>query len=243
MKIGILVIGTKKYKHFFQQLYNSFEKHVLVNHEKTYFYFTDDITQDVSNNVKMFYVPAENWPLPTLFRYKYMLTSGAKEELLNMDYLFYSDIDMLAINTIGDEILPQQEKLMATAHPGFYKKGLGTPEKRLISRAYIGPHEQREYYVCGGFQGGHAKDYVRAMEIMNEMIQDDYSKSIIPIYHDESIWNRFYTTNKKFFKILTPEYCYPEGKYKFPQMGNYNTILGLTPRLLALDKNHREYQI
>ncbi len=241
MKIGILVIATRKYKDFFQQLYDSFEKNVLVNHEKTYFYFTDDGTQQVASNVKMFQAPTEPWPLPTLFRYKYMLV--AKEELLKMDYLVYTDVDMMAINTIGDEILPNQhEKLVATAHPGFYRKSLGTPEKRHISRAYIGPHEQRNYYVCGGFQLGHSEDYIQAMEIMNEMIQDDYSKGIIPTWNDESIWNRFYVTNQQFYKILTPEYCYPEGKYKRPQMPNYETILGLTPRLLALDKNHKVYQ-
>lgn len=241
MKIGILVIGTRKYKHFFQNLYESFEKYVLINHEKTYFYFTDDLAQQVPSNVKLFEAPAENWPLPTLFRYKYMLI--AKNDLLDMDYLFYTDIDMLAINTIGEEILPKEYKLMATAHPGFYKKSLGTPEKRQISRAYIGSHEQREYYICGGIQGGYSKDYIKAMEIMNEMIQEDYSKNIIPIYHDESIWNRFYVTNKQFFKILTPEYCYPECKYKNINLGNYETIIDLTPRLLALDKNHKEYQI
>ena len=97
--------------------------------------------------------------------------------------------------------------------------------------------------MCGGFQGGVAKDYVRAMEIMNDMIQDDYSKNIIPLWNDESIWNRFYVTNKQFYKILTPEYCYPECKYKNPNLGNYETIKGLTPRLLALDKNHKEYQV
>lgn len=238
MKIGILVIGTRKYKNFFHTLYNSFEKYVLTEHEKVYFYFTDDVNQSLPSNVKLYNAPAENWPLPTLFRYKYMLT--AKEDLLKMDYLFYTDIDMLAINQIGNEILP--ERLMATAHPGFYKKSLGTPEKRQISRAYIGQHEQRDYYVCGGFQGGKTSDYIRAMEIMNEMIQDDYNKGIIPIWNDESIWNRFYVTNKNVFKILTPEYCYPEGKYKNPNMPNYNTIIDLTPRLLALDKNHKEYQ-
>ena len=237
--IGILVIGTKNYKHFFQQLYDSFEKHVLTEHNKTYFYFTDDLEQNVPANVKLFPAPAEAWPLPTLFRYKYMLQ--AKEELLKMDYLFYTDIDMRAINTMGDEIL--MDALMATAHPGFYKNGLGTPEKRMSSRAYIGKHEKRDYYVCGGFQGGISKSYVEAMEIMNGMIQDDYSKNIIPVWNDESIWNRFYVTNQKFFKVLTPEYCYPEGKFRNPSMGNYHGIRGLTPRLLALDKKHSEYQV
>jgi hypothetical protein len=164
----------------------------------------------------------------------------AKEQLQEMDYLFYTDIDMLAINTIGDEILP--DYLLAVAHPGFYKRGVGTPEKRLKSRAYIGSHEQRDFYVCGGFQGGIVNEYIRAMEIMNEMIQDDYAKNIIPIWNDESVWNRFYVTNQRFYKILTPEYCYPEGKYKVPNMPNYETIRGLVPRLLALDKNHKEFQ-
>jgi hypothetical protein len=239
MKIGILIIGTNKYKCFFSQLYNSFEKNVLTNHDKTYFYFTDDLTQNVPHNVKMIFIKSESWPLPTLFRYNYMLK--AKDDLCKMDYLFYTDIDMCAINTIGDEILP--DYLLGVAHPGFFKKGVGTPEKRLISRAYIGDHEFREYYICGGFQGGTTKEYIKAMEIMNEMIQNDYSKNIIPVWNDESIWNRYYVTNQKFYKILTPEYCYPECKYKNRNIANYQTIIHLTPRLLALDKNHKEFQI
>jgi len=41
---------------------------------------------------------------------------------------------------------------------------------------------------------------------------------------------------------LYDELLFQEGKYKFPKMQNYQTILGLTPRLLALDKNHKEFQ-
>lgn len=238
MNIGILIIGTRKYKSFFSNLYESFEKYVLTDDNKTYFYFTDDLSQIVPSNVKMFYIPPESWPLPTLMRYKYMLT--AERELFHMDYLLYTDIDMLVINNIGRELVA--DKLLAVAHPGFYKKNIGTPETRLISNAYISPTEHREYYICGGIQGGKTEIYLHAIKTMNNMIQSDLAKQIIPIWNDESVWNRYYVSNQDLFTILSPEYCFPEGKYKFPQMQNYKTIESLFPKILALDKNHREFQ-
>lgn len=244
MKVGILIIATGRYEQFFEQLYDSFEEFCLPGYEKKYFYLTDSDKEDLPYNVEKYYITRLGFPYDTLYRYKYFLS--IEEEILNsgVDCLFYTDIDMKAIYKLGDEILPTFETpLIAVAHPGFYKKGRGTPETRKISKAYISPFEHRDYYIAGGFQGGFTKEYLKASKIMNEMIDIDYSKGIIPIWNDESIWNRYYTSNLKQFKILSPSYVYPESKYKnLYSTNHYKQLNNLKPILLALDKNHKYFR-
>lgn len=245
MKIGILVIATGKYDTFFEQLYDSFEEFFLPGHPKTFFYLTDSNQENLPYNVEKHYIKHQKWPLPTLFRYKYFLS--VKEEILEsgVECLYYTDVDMKAIFKMGDEILPSKDKpIVAVAHPGFYKVNKGTPETRRISNAYINPREKRDYYIAGGFQGGFTNEYLTLSENINNMIDNDYKKGIIPVWHDESMWNRYYTTNINQYKILSPSYCYPEGKYKNPKMNNYHALIkyNIQPKLLALDKDHKIFQ-
>ena len=241
MKVGVLVIATGKYDMFFEELYDSFEEFFLPGHPKHYFFLTDSKKEDLPYNVDKFYIKRQGFPQDTLFRYKYFLTAEKEIRESGVECLYYTDVDMKAIATMGDEILPSKEKpIVAVAHPGFYKTNLGTPETRRISKAFIKPTEYREHYVAGGFQGGLTNDYLSLSKTINQMIDSDYEKGIIPVWNDESMWNRYYTTNISKIKVLTPEYCYPEGKYKNPQMNNYHSLIkyNLTPRLLALDKDH-----
>lgn len=241
MKIGILLISTGRYEQFFEPLYDSFEEHFLPGHQKIYFYLTDSKKEDLPYNVEKYYIERRGFPGDTLFRYKYFLSIEKEIQESGVDCLYYTDIDMKAIYKMGDEILPSKDKpIIAVAHPGFYKKSLGTPETRKISKAYIDPKEKREYYIAGGFQGGLRDEYLKLCHTIDQMIDSDVSRNIIPVYHDESMWNRYYTSNINKFKILNPSYCYPEGKYKNPKMNNYHTLIkyNIQPTLLALDKNH-----
>ena len=244
MKIGILVIATGRYEQFFEQLYDSFEEFCLPGHSKTYFYLTDSKQEDLPYNVEKYFIQRQGFPQDTLFRYKYFLS--IEEEILKsgVDCLYYTDIDMKAIYKMGDEILPNtRNPIIAVAHPGFYKVSKGTPETRKISKAYINPKEHRDYYIAGGFQGGFTKDYLKACHELNSMIDSDYSRNIIPVWNDESMWNRYYTSNLSKFKILSPSYVYPESKYNYPQRVNhYKQLDGLKPVLLALDKNHKYFR-
>ena len=243
MKVGILMIGTGRYINFFDKLYNSLNEHFLINHDKKIYLFTD-ANRKFPENVNVISVTRQGFPGDTMFRYNYFLSINQK--LRNeTDVLYYMDIDSLAVNTIGDEILPSVGKpLVAVAHPGFYKINLGTPETRPISKAYINPNEPREYYIAGGMQGGKTSEYLDAIKNVNDMIYNDYNRGIIPVYHDESMWNRYYTSNKTQFKILNPAYVYPECKFRNINIGNYHSlkIYKITPRLLALDKNHIWYR-
>lgn len=244
MKIGVIIIGTGKYDEFFEQLYDSFEEYFLPNHKKTYFYLTDSKNDNLPYNVHKFYIPRKGFPYDTLYRYKYFLSIEKEIRDSDVECLYYTDIDMQAVAKMDDEILPSYHKpLVAVAHPGFYNISKGTPETRKISKAFIDSNEPRDYYVAGGFQGGLTNEYLQASHILNNLIDDDYSRGIIPVWNDESMWNRFYTSNLKKFKVLTPSYVYPESKYKKPQnKEHYKQLNELKPILLALDKDHKYFR-
>jgi hypothetical protein len=233
MKIAILLICTGKYISFFEQLYNSFEKYVFQNSEKVYFVFTDSLTYKFRENVVQIFQEKESWPGPTLHRYKYF--SRISPILAKYDYIFYSDIDMGAVSNIDESILPYNG-LLGVYHPGFYNTSnpRGTPETRKESRVYIAPDTDFRY-VCGGsLQGGSSYIYLQAVENMKNVIEDEESRGIIPIFHDESVWNCFVLKNKHLVTFLTPEYCYPESWFSAPN------LQGIKPKILALDKNHAE---
>jgi len=225
MKIGLLIIATNKYINFVNPLLNSADEWFLKDHDVTYFVFTN---QEISNietkrNIKKIETVHKNWPFMTLERYKLFFNS--KEILSEMDYLYYCDADMRFVNNVGDEILSD---LVATQHPGHYERR-GTPETNPNSLACVYPHENMQYFA-GGFNGGNSKEFLKMSETLSNNIDNDYSRGIIAIWHDESHLNRYMIDNVP-TKILDPSYCYPES-WSIP----------FDKKLLALDKNHSEYR-
>ena len=234
MIIGILFIATGKYIEFFKKVYNSFEKFFLVDHQKIYYLFTDS---DIPfTNVNIIQIKYGGFPKDTLYRYHYFLNIKQKLQNDKIDILYYSDVDMRVVNYVDNDILPTPEyPLIGVIHPGFYntRKYLGTPEKNKNSEAYISPTEKRQYYICGGIQGGQMSIYLHAMEKMKEMIDKDKTKNIIAKWHDESYWNRYMVSNIDLFKFMKPNYCHPEKKRK---------KIAPNIKILALTKNHRLYR-
>jgi len=180
--------------------------------------------------------PHMPWPYITLKRYHIFQRINHSEGsnagsfrafFDDFDYVYYSDIDMLFVDDVGEEIFGD---LVATCHPGFYNKPrhLWTYENRPASRACVAPHEGRMYFA-GGFQGGSAKRYCQAMRDISRAIDDDLQRGIIAVWHDESHWNRYLIDNPP-DSVLSPSYCYPESWAWLP----------FPRKLLALDKNHKE---
>jgi len=222
LKIGLLVIATNKYISFSHRLLASSKQHFLTNHEVTMFVFTN--RHDVPEGTVRLEQEHLQWPGPTLMRYHIFLKH--KELLSKMDYLFYSDADMLFVDTVGDEVLG---KTVATIHPGFYNKSRHeyTYETRNESSAFIPPEEGFSYFA-GGFNGGTAAGYLELAENCKTMIDDDAKKGLIAVWHDESYMNKYFSRNPP-ANVLSPSYCYPE-----------SANLPFKKRLLALDKNHHE---
>lgn len=172
-----------------------------------------------------------DWPYPTLLRYNLFLQQ--EEKLKDYDYIFYLDCDMQFCNVVGDEILPK-EGLMATVHPGYHiRQELYPPyEPNSKSASYIkrpgriiedsqaknakneliGKRFQPLYYA-GGFQGGRAKPFIQAMKDTRLLIEQDLTNRYIPIWNDESAWNKYLSENPPEI-VLNPSYIYPDSLIK-----------------------------
>lgn len=220
--IGITVMATGKYIQFVPPLVESAKKHFCTNHNVTFYVFTD---QDFpsTDNIVTIYQGRLGWPFDTMMRFHaYALQ---KDLLSREDYLYACDADMLFVGDVGDEILSD---LVSTQHPGFVGQR-GSYETRPISKAYISDREGDQYF-CGGFYGGNSHEFLKMASICAKNILTDLGNGFIAVWHDESHLNRYFVDHKP-TKILTPSYCYPES-WKLPY----------TKRLLALDKNHSEFQ-
>lgn len=247
MKIGLLVIASNNYKLFFDDLYKSIMKNFLPKHEKIIFYFNDsneDLTKQYENIVDI-KVSHQKWPGMTLYRYRFF--NNARDTILKsgVEYIFYMDVDMRVVGLVDETVIPKAKKdLTAVFHPGFYnqKKREKPHEKRKKSSFYVKP-KRRVVYIAGGFQGGKTKAYLDATLGIADKIDEDKEKhNIIPKWHDESAWNHYLTKNVKRFNVVKPEYCFPEMEDQETFRKHYNTICDMTPRILALEKDHDFYR-
>lgn len=223
MRIDILTICTGKYTMFFDGLYESSERHFLPGHEKRYFVFTDGHIQPRENVVR---IEQEKlgWPFDTMMRFK--MFNGAKE-LIDGDYVFFLNANMLFVDTVGDEVLPgpENDHLMGVVHPGYHDKQEShyPYERRPQSSVFI-PYGQGETYYQGCFNGGRTAEFMRMSEILESGIDSDLSKSIVPLWHDESALNWYYSLKKPLG--VNPSYAYPE-----------SSAMPMEKRIVQLDKS------
>lgn len=228
-KVGLLVIATNKYLDFVEPLWNSAKKHFLVEQDVHLYLFTDktNLAGAIFKDDPKVHINHQShmaWPGSTLFRYN--VFDNARTVFHEMDYLFYSDADMLFVDKVGVEILSDR---VGTIHPGFYNKAREsfTYETNPASLAYVSPSEGKVYYA-GGFNGGTKIEYLEMCRVLSNRIAEDYKKGIIAVWHDESHMNKYFVENPPTLS-LSPSYCYPE-----------SWSLPFEKRLLALDKNHKE---
>ena len=82
----------------------------------------------------------EPWPGPTLHRYHTMLK--IEQQLLDRDYVYYLDVDMLLVRPVGSEIFGD---LVATLHPGYCQSPRSRLpyENRPDSKAYVAAVKER----------------------------------------------------------------------------------------------------
>lgn len=222
-KVGLLIIATNKYINFLNKLLISANKHFCVDHDVTYFIFTNKkIELNLERSCKVIQVEHKDWPWMTLGRYQ--IFNNSNSELSKMDYLYYIDVDMEIVGDVGSEILSDR---VATNHP-IYDGKRGTPETNPESLACIHENEPMTYFA-GGFNGGTSTEYLKMCDKLSKNIDIDYSKGIIAVWHDESHMNRYFVDNKPTV-VLDTMYCYPE------EWASNKT----NKKIIALSKNHNE---
>lgn len=225
--IGLILIATGKYDCFVQPLLESASKHLFTGEQKHAYLFTDkQQTVTVPDfTVSVFPVQRLPWPFPTLYRYKWMTQYA---EHMTADHLYYVDVDMLFVDAVGREILPDHRDLVAVRHPGYFRGGWGDYRTTRASRAFVKERDRRGYY-CGGFQGGTRQAYLQAAQMMAQDIEADEKNGAMAGWHDESHWNKHLTAHP--FKELTPSYCFPQAPWA--------DSVPFEPRILALAKDHK----
>lgn len=238
MRIGILIIATNKYKQFVQPLLDSAKDKLFPGHQVTFYLFTDDVSVNYDTGtdrirILKYLIPAYKFPLATLYRYK--IFNDHRAHILD-DFTFYTDVDMRFDNVVGDELLVPS--LVAVHHPGFYvSKGWGSGGCSTESLAWL-PEEKRVNYCAGGFQGGKTAIYLEACAILSSRIADDEARNVLAEWHDETHWNWLLNNGSGTMPItmFNPEYCMVEQQELREKWG----IADLTPRVIALAKNHEE---
>lgn len=231
-QIGLLIIATNKYKQFFPQLLEGIKKNFLLRCDITIFLFTDEyISCEFDFRVKIEQHPIPSYKFPEATMLRYAVFRKFQNYFSKMDYLFYSDIDMGYVSEVDESILG---RIVVVRHPGFFTKGGGSWETREESQCYVRPEHRTNYYA-GGFSGGLTGEYIGAITIMDMMISEDLNNGITPVWHDESALNKFITVCGV-FKELDPSYCLVENMTLRKLWG----IDHFEPKILALDKNHKE---
>lgn len=223
--VGLLLIATNKYTFFLQPLIESADNFFMKDYDVTYFIFTNE-DLDIKTNRKFVKIDVEHkpWPWMTLGRYK--IFSDSHDILDKMDYLYYSDADMLFVSDVREEILGDR---VGTQHPCFVDQR-GTPETNPRSLACVYDNEPMQYFA-GGFNGGTSREYLKMSSIISKNIETDLENGIIAIWHDESHLNRYFIDNPP-TKVLSPSYCYGE-----------NFDIPYEKKILALVKDHNFLKI
>jgi len=204
MRIALCIIATGKYDRFVAQLIGSARRYFLRGHDVHFIVFSD-VTPTAAVDIHHYPTAHENWPGPTLHRYRTMLT--AANDLRRYDYIFYVDVDATFVGDVPDSILGN---IVATRHSG-YRDSPKTEFPYMhgpASAAHI-PRGQGQYYYAGGFQGGTSTAFITAMEACAAAIALDEQHNIIAEWHDESHWNRYLLTRRPDV-VLDREYHWPD---------------------------------
>jgi hypothetical protein len=225
-KVALCIIATQNYIDFVWPLLESADKYFLSEHDVYYHLFTD-YSKPINIAHKIHKVKHEPWPAMTLKRFHFI----SSIDLSFYDYCYYVDADMRFVAPIGDEIFGE---LVGVMHPG-YARGGGAWETDRASFAFV-KKQRRKQYIAGGFQGG--SRYWKMCEALAGYVQLDKMFGKVGTWHDESYWNKVYADYPELFTILPPSYCMTESPIKQRAWG----IDNFEPKILALEKDHKNYQ-
>lgn len=213
LKLGILYICVGRYDFFWKSFYESSERYLMQGSPciREYFVFTDasSLYKEENRHIHRIYQYDMGWPDNTMKRFHLFLT--IREQLKDFDYLFFFNANMEFVAPVGIDLLPDEKDngLVGALHSWY----CDVPpwefpyERRRKSMAYI-PYWKGKQYCQGSLIGGTADTFLRMCEICARRIDTDRMNDIIPIWHDESMINRYFIDNPP--KLLDCRYNYCE---------------------------------
>ncbi len=250
MKVAILSINIGEYICFWPEFYRSCQDNFLSDIEKTYFLYTDKDDIAVADNVVLVHQEDLGWPYNTMKRFQ--MFESIADRLADFDYIFFLNANTLVNKKLDLSLFHQDKDIYVIEHPGFHCKSIeDTPwEDRPESKAYV-PKDKRKIYVQGSFIGGKTAAFLQMVHYLNEKIEEDLSKGIVAIWHDESFLNS-YIVGRENVQVLGWQYIYYEeaiypyqpvfmlrNKQKYISKGNgrFKGRRSLKTRLLGVLRN------
>lgn len=260
--ISFVSVATDRYLAFWESQIYSAKEHLDLNARIEFVILTDQVKRveglrkelfdDTNWKLQIGSVPHQDWPFPTLFKFKHIIDNS---NLLSGETIWHLDADMLfaASNTHLDLVKASVgDEMVFVSHPGYYRlggvkrvflyltipfllvkdlkclineSGLGTWERNHLSLAFVEPHK-RLNYVCGGSWGGMRETFLSFSDELSSRIDEDFNSGIIARFHDESQIN-WYRANRP-CKVLNPAYCFEE---------SYENLKGVKKKIIAVDKS------
>lgn len=200
MNIAILYICTGHYDIFWDGFYTSCEENFYPEHKKEYFVFSDSPKMHAlaSDKIHVLWQNSAGWPYNTLMRYQWFCT--VQDKLKGFDAIYFCNANMRFLMPISDEHIPYPSKeapLVLAVHTQNYEDTLGThffPERNPASAAYIKEGTPIRAYA-GGFWGGTAEAVLSMCKTLRDRVNDDLSRGIIAVWHDQSHLEKYATEN------------------------------------------------
>lgn len=241
--IAFLLIATGRYKEFVPALARGLELLFPDRSKKIVLMSDQELVLCTHIPILWHRIERKGFPGDTLFRYHYFLE--CIDMWSDVDFVMYLDVDMRIEKSISFEDMmgPAVEQLVAVRHPGFARfpkqqEVHGTPELRPESTSCLS--NQVLPYVCGGVQGGSTRLFRDACQVMKHRIDTDLRNNIVPVWHDESVWNKYVNdmaaVTPESVNVLSPAYCYTPA---------YDIMWDLrqwTPVISCIEKNHVYYR-
>jgi hypothetical protein len=239
MKVSVVFIGTGNYLNFLPEWYNSCEEYLFPGVSKQYLIFTDGEIDDLPDNMTLCSQEHLSWPSITLLRFE--IIQKARKQIEETDWLVFLDADMKVVNTITvEEVLDDTKKYIGVHHPCHFmkfpphNKFPGSLETNPLSKSCVKEDADFSVYYQGCLWGGKVPDVLGMIDELSNWINEDSSKNVIAIWHDESHLNKFLIENKEEVNTLGPEYAYPEA---------FSSYCDFEPKIIHLSKDNSKHHI
>ncbi len=204
-KVAIIYIATGNYSIFWNNFYQSAEKNFLPGVQRHYFLVSDKSFEKLPDNVTYIYYPHKEWP--SIVVEKFAIIYSLKDRLADYSYTYSFNANTWFIQPVKGDILPSKiQKIIASLHPGFYKKNQQYPYcSDKNSPAYLEQNEKSKYYQSGVI-GGITEDFIEMAKTIKQWTNNDLKRNYIPIWQDESYFNKYVSDKNPL--VLTPDYIW-----------------------------------
>lgn len=236
MKVAISFFGTGEYLNFLPDWYESIKNNLFPEIEKKIIVFTDgdgDFPDDI------FKIETEHFGWPDVFYKTFETVLRAKNIISECDWFISIDADMIVKKYISvEEFLNPSKKYIGVHHPCAYLKLRphnnfpGSFDVNPLSNACVTEDMDTSVYYQGCLWGGKVPEIIEMVELLDKWTKEDIKNNAVPVWYEESYFNKFFIANKDEVNTLSPSFAYPE---------DYGQYCDFEEKITHISKNNQQY--